>query len=64
MKGCLGLTCWVVSAILLLIGLYVHFMTVMDIPAAAMTQRLELSGWEWGVGALLFFFVSWYLTKH
>jgi hypothetical protein len=33
-------------------------MTVMDIPAAAMTQRLELSGWEWGVGGLLFYFVS------
>jgi hypothetical protein len=58
MKGLFGLCCWFVSAVLFAIGLYVHVMTVMDIPAAAMTQRLELSGWEWGVGGLLFYFVS------
>jgi hypothetical protein len=43
---------------LCLVGCYVHYTTVVGIPAAAMTLRLEWSGWEWFAGGAFFFFVT------
>jgi hypothetical protein len=62
-KGISGILCAFVGLALVGMGVYVHYVTVMDIPAAAMTQRLELSGWEWDVGGAIFFFISWLCLK-
>lgn len=56
MKGGFGCLCILAGVVLIAIGVYVHYTTIADIPAASMTLRLEWSGWEWVVpGAVLFF---------
>ncbi len=59
MKETVGFICILIGIVLVGMGLYSHYTTVIDIPAAAMTQRLEWSGWEWSAGGLAFWFVSW-----
>jgi hypothetical protein len=58
-QSILGLVCFFLGLVLILIGCYVHWTIIADIPAAAMTARLEFSGWEWGAGAALCFFLTW-----
>jgi hypothetical protein len=59
MKDRAAIVCFLVGLGLILVGAYVHVTTVADIPEAAMTLRLEWSGWEWGAGAIFFFFLTW-----
>jgi hypothetical protein len=59
MKEIVGFVCILIGVLLIGIGVYVHWTTVIDIPAAAMTQRLEWSGWGWDAGGLASWFVSW-----
>jgi len=62
-KGIFGITCAFVGLALVGMGVYVHHMTIMDVPAAALTQRLEWIGWEWHAGGFFCFFVSWLCLK-
>jgi hypothetical protein len=56
MKGGLGCLSILVGVLLVAVGLYVHYTTIADIPAASMTLRLQWSGWEWFVPGLVLFF--------
>jgi hypothetical protein len=63
-KGVSGLICLFIGLVLCGLGLYVHYRAVVDIPAAAMTMRLQWSGWEWGIpGAAFLFFTVMLLGK-
>jgi hypothetical protein len=44
-----GLICLFFGLVLCGLGLYFHYRAVADIPAAAMTMRLQWSGWELGI---------------
>ncbi len=54
--GCLGI---LIGILLCSVGCYVHYTTVADIPAAAMTMRLQWSGWLWGLIGLVLLFGGW-----
>jgi hypothetical protein len=62
-KDTAALLCLFIGLVFCGLGCYVHYSTVADIPAAAMTLRLQWSGWEYGAAGLVFLFICWLLLE-